>query len=566
MKLSVTAAASIGLTIALFSTAPRADAAPLPPGALNKKPALVLMIVVDQFRGDAVTRHRPRLLPVGDNHRPGGFRWLMHNGAWFPQAEHDTLHTMTGPGHATISTGAWPYRHGIVLNSWLAKQGKGTRYCVRDWKNPLIGARKFDARRGISPHMLLGSTFGDALKGGGGGGRVVAVAIKDRAAVLLGGHRANLAIWLERSTQRWITSRYYRKDGKLPGWLKQLNTRNNAAIKKPGTWAPLGQKDGMSEPHATGKLGAKSATRFAEWGPHGDRLTTGAAIAAIKHMKLGQRGTTDLLAVSLSAHDFVGHTHGHNSREMEEMLVSADQALAALLGAIANQVPGGLSNTLVVLTGDHGAPPAQSYLAKHKMPNGIVKRGTVARLAESAIERVHGKSPTGRWVAHETKFEVFLDRAAARKAMVKISALQLLVAEAMRKHPAIQWVFTRDDAMAGRFPPGRFGSQAQRGWHPRRSGDVIGIPRAFIIPSGVEVSHYTGYAYDRTVPIMLFGANIAPGVYGTVAKTVDIAPTLAFLLGVVPPALSEGRVLHEALGASSHPGAGHAKSRRKRKR
>lgn len=541
-------------TLLLGAISPAHASGPLPPGSLDKPPALVLIVVVDQLRADALTRHQPRLLAAGSAENPGGLRWLTQNGAWFPQAQHDTLHAMTGPGHATIATGAWPYRHGVVLNVWQPPSGAPAQYCVRDLKAPLVGATATDIRRGVSPRALLGTTIGDALKSSGGHSQVITVAIKDRAAVLLGGHRADLAIWLERPTHRWITSRYYRPDGTLPAWVTTLNAHNEANRAKPGVWKPLGQADGRSTAMPQAGLGKRSATVRAIWSPAGDKLTTDAAVGALKALKSGKSATAgdpNILAVSYSPHDLVGHSHGHNAREMEEMLVSADRSVATLLKAVATHVRGGLRNTLVVFTADHGAPPAQSYLRRNRLPNGIVARGSVRKLAEQAVTDALGKSPTGRWISYEIKFEVFIDRLAVRKAHADLSQIQKVIAKALRAHPDMEWVFTRDEALAGRWPAGRFGVQAARGWHPRRSADVVAMPRSFVIPENDEVVHFTGYAYDRTVPLILAGPHIQPGVYPRAVPTTSIAPTVAFLLGVVPPALSEGRPLHEIFGAAN---------------
>tara|TARA_B100001094_G_scaffold331220_1_gene398824 strand:+ start:100 stop:1473 length:1374 start_codon:yes stop_codon:yes gene_type:complete len=457
---------------------------------------------------------------------------------------------MTGPGHATIATGAWPYRHGIVLNGWRSRRTGQYRYCVADKATTAIGSR--GKGRNVSPKTLLGTTIGDAIKGGAPGQKVVSIAIKDRAAVLMGGYRADLALWLEPQSHRWISSSYYLPKGHLPSWVERLNKSAETHHPQAGKWRPLGASDGRSSTAPDGGLGQGSATVNSVWGPWGDSLTARAALGAINHMKLGQTRGTDLLAVSLSAHDIVGHRHGHNAREMEEMLVSADRTIAAILRAVAKRVPGGMRDVVVVLTGDHGAPPAQSYLKAHRLPHGEIARQDMARLLEGAVTKKYGPSPLGRWLTGYSKFEYFISRSALAKSKVRLSDIERVVAQTLRKHPSIEWVFTRSQALDGRWPPGLFGVQAARGWHPRRSGDVIAIPRAFVIQKRDEVSHFTGYSHDRTVPLLFVGRHVRPGVYPKVVKTVDIAPTLAFLVGVVPPSVSEGRVLGEMLSDGSH--------------
>ncbi len=561
---------AIVIAALLIGATATSTAAPLDAATLARKPRLLVVLVVDQLRGDALTRHRSRLLPAESGGKVGGFRWLMERGAWYPQAEHDTLHAMTGPGHATLLTGAWPYRHGIVLNAWWDR-GAGTkgsggahRYCVSDARYPFVGARLNHREPGIAPTLLRGTTIGDALKGAGFKSRVVSVAIKDRAAVLLGGHRADIALWQERPTLRWITSRYYRRDGKLPGWVEALNGRIAGRGLKSGTWKPLGRGDGLSD--KSGKvLGRGTSTHRVLWSPAGDRLTTEAAIEALKAMKLGRGPATDVLAVSLSAHDIVGHGHGHHAREMEEMLVSADRSLATLLRAVQKALPRGLRDALIVATSDHGAPPTSKYVARHRLPGKVVGYRDILARAEAAVKARYGASPTGHWVRYISKYELFIDRKAAAQAKADVADIARRIAVGLRDHPWVDWAFTRSDAVAGRWPPGLYGVQASRGWHPKRSGDVVAMLRPFAVPGTDAVTHHTGYAFDRVVPLLLAGPGIGRGVFTRTAKMVDLAPTLALLLGVTPPSLSEGRVLSEALAPSGEAGGKNKRRRRGRR-
>jgi len=539
-------------------------AKPLPPGSLDTKPRLVVLMVVDQLRADAINRNRKRLLPAGTATKPGGIAWLLNNGAYFPQAEYDTSHAMTGPGHATILTGAYPYRHGIVLNTWWRTDGKGQgrkQYCVADPRSPVVGGKARSRHRGISPAHLRGTTLGDALKNSGIASKVVTVAIKDRAAVLLGGHRADLALWMEKATHRWVSSRHYIRRGGLPAWVESLNKRNAAAGAKKGPWRALGKAAGSSMPADPSRLGATAGGHSAIWSPVGDRFTTEAAIAALRNTGLGQDSATDILAVSFSAHDIVAHEYGHNAREMEEMLVSADRSIAAVLQAVASLVPGGLAASLVVLTGDHGGPAGRDYVAKTRIPSGYTTDQALREHAEKAVDARYGRSPTGRWIAHSIKYELFLDQAALRRGNADPAVVEKLVAAALARHPSIERVLTRSQAMAGAWLPGRFGVQTQHGWHPLRSGDVVAIPRPYFTPPTDLVVHFTGYSYDRHVPLIFAGRHVRRGVYANRAEAIDIAPTLAFLTGVIPPALSEGRVLDEMLGGAS-PG----KSKRRRRK
>ncbi len=181
-------------------------------GWIGTRPKLVVVIVIDQFRSDYLSRFRTSF-------RKDGFAELIREGAYYPVAEYDVLQAMTGPGHATILTGAYPYKMGVPINSWYNQSTHAEEYCVQDSAVKTIGLEK-SSKPSVSPKNLIGSTFGDELKSSGLSSRVVAIAIKDRAAILLGGKRADLALWVEDG--KWTTSTYYQKDGKLSNWVDRL--------------------------------------------------------------------------------------------------------------------------------------------------------------------------------------------------------------------------------------------------------------------------------------------------------------------------------------------------------
>jgi hypothetical protein len=184
------------------------------------RPKLTLVLVIDQFRADYLTRFASRFLPSsGKNGEVGGFKYLMSKGAYFPQAKYDVLENMTCPGHATILTGSYPYLSGIVLNEWYDRSLGRMIYCVDDGDSPLVGSDLKGAESGVSPKNLVGTTVGDELKNSGRPSKIISIALKDRAAILLGGHRADLAVWLS-SNYRWVSSRYYVKDKELPRWIE----------------------------------------------------------------------------------------------------------------------------------------------------------------------------------------------------------------------------------------------------------------------------------------------------------------------------------------------------------
>jgi hypothetical protein len=540
--------------------------------AFERRPKLVVVVVIDQFRADYLTRFGSRFLPArGKGGAPGGFRLLMNEGAWYPQARYEVLQAMTGPGHATILTGSYPSRNGVPLNVWCELDAAGRnrpQYCVQDDDSPLVGSpgRDFSgdaqgacnapSNAGVSPRHLVASTVGDELKTAGYPSRVVSIALKDRAAVLLGGQHPDLALWFDDAQTRWISSRYYLPGGELPAWVERLNGQLAPRVSETVTFAPSaatgtgltqGKDFGMSA-----YIGQKGALKL----PFGVQITVDATIEAVRAMELGRGAATDLLAVSLSSHDYLGHDLGPNRRELEEMTVAEDRELSRLFAAIDAAVPGGLDETVIALTGDHGIGPVPGFVrsladrgASTARLSGYVDGDEVRRKADAELRRVLGPPARKEWVTGTVDLNFFLDREGlAQKGIAPERAEQELKKALLPLIPSTSAVVTRSDVEAGRVPGAALADHVRKGYLPGRSGDVIVIARPYFLPVGDVDSHFTDYSYDVTVPLVLRGRSVRPGVYAQPAHVVDLAPTISFLLGTVAPTLSEGRVLHEALG------------------
>ena len=516
-------------------------------------PNLILVLVIDQFRADYLMRFKSRFLPGGSasGAKPGGFQYLTSNGAYYPFGQYDILQSMTGPGHATVLTGSYPYQSGIPLNAWYDVELKDQFYCVEDRTKGSVGSAVKHAI-GSSPIQLIGTTVGDELKNAGYPSRVVALALKDRAAILLGGHRADLALWFDPGKYRWVSSQYYLPEGQLPAWVNRLNDDVAKRIEQAPEWKMEGPATGFSltDPmnvHASTRLVQGVSVDSMNMGISGIDLTEFSAERAIEELKLGQNKTPDVLAVSFSTHDYLGHEFGPNSRELEEMTVFEDKALARLFEFVQKKVPGGLKNTLIVLTGDHGIPPNPDWLVKNKIDAGRIKEHELTKAINSILNEKHGKPSSGDWITYVTEFNFYLNRDAADSKQISLSTLERDVKEYLNTVPGVAHVFSRTDYRERKLPPGVHERQILHTYFPKRSGDVIIIPKPFYMVEGDTVNHMTGYSYDRTVPIVFAGPGIQPGKYSTPAEVIDIAPTLSFLAGILPPSLSEGRVLSEAL-------------------
>jgi predicted AlkP superfamily pyrophosphatase or phosphodiesterase len=527
---------------------------------------LVVVLVIDQFRPDQLTRFEERFLPAVDSEGAiGGFRYLLERGALYPFAEYGILQNMTGPGHATILSGAYPYQHGIANNDWVDGETGETVNCIADSRYPIVGADKGAELKGASPRYFQGTTWSDELKNSGYPNRVVSISLKDRSSILLGGHRADLALWFDTKAMNWVSSRYYLPDGRLPDWLNDMNQAIARDKDKILRWEVNGAGSGTSierNTHVALHRGSealkadfpheiKAGARYALLLPYGTELTMALAEKLIDTHKLGQSQGTDLLAISLSNHDATSHSYGPNSRQVEELTVTEDRQISRLLRRINREI--GLDKTLVVLTSDHGAPPNPDWLQSVKVPAGRLGERDIREKGEAFLQKNFGKPAGGQWIFGISDLNIYLNQKAIRAAKLDLAKVQDALAQYYREARDLQQgvahVFSGADVRRRTLPPHLWEQQILKTYIAGRSGDVVLIPRPHYIVTSSSTTHISGYAYDRIVPIIFSGPGIKPGLYGQKAEVVDIAPTLSFLTGTIPPSGSEGRILHEMLDA-----------------
>lgn len=522
-------------------------------------PKLVILLVIDQFRSDYLTRFGSRFLPAKGKTGLGGFNALLERGAYYPLAEHETLQCMTGPGHAALLTGSHPYANGIPVNNWYDQTLHRPFYCVEDPSIQSIGGDPKKLHGGTSPKTLLGTTVSDEWKNAGFPGRIISIAVKDRAAILMAGHRADLAVWHDPNTFQWISSKRYLPEGALPGWVDEMNTELRKEKGEKMIWNAEGKGTGFSEeslhpdkkylwgldnsfPHHYLKGERRSLSS-----PYGLEITTRLALRALSAEKLGQEKRTDFLFISLSLHDYIAHGFGPNSREIEELTVAEDREISKLLNAVDKKI--GLENTVIALSADHGGGHAPEYIEKYGLPGGRIDEGKLQTEINNLLTKRFGKlSGTEKWMPFSDDLTFYLNHAAldAKDDKSRLEAEEL-VRKYLETQPGAGYVVTATDALLKRVPPGELGRRFLLSYFPGRSGDIIMIPRAGWISGDSYATHMTAYSYDRYVPLILTGRSFKPGRYAQSAKAIDLAPTLSFLLGITPPSLSEGRVLSEAL-------------------
>lgn len=510
----------------------------------QKKPKLIVVIVFDQFRADYLTRFSSRYLPAENGTgNVGGFLYLMKTSAYFPAAKYDVLQNMTCPGHSMILTGSAPYRMGIPINDWYDRAAKKMRYCVQDDVDQL------------SPRSIVGDTVGDSMKNSGYPSRVYALALKDRAAIALGGHRSDLSFWVDPNGD-WATSTFYSKAAEIPSWLKAVNSGLQKTRGREITWA-VDKKTGGSKTGLT--LGESFSYKAIEGStasllmPFGAEMTTDAALAALNGEKLGQGKATDILALSYSTHDLIGHKTGPNALEMEEITVAEDKALSRLLNGIKKSVPGGLKDVVFVLTADHGVGPSPEYLKEVRMNTGRLVPKQIVAEANKRLEAKFGK-PKGsnHWIVAEESLNFYFHPDAISAQGVNRNQVEQETKAYFATLEGVARVFTRTEYDDNKLPPGEFERQIKKSYYPSRSGDVVVIPKPFWVDGNSTATHLTGYSYDRNAPLLISGPTIQAGVYATPADILDLAPTLSFITGTVAPAQSEGRILSEIFKAREH--------------
>jgi predicted AlkP superfamily pyrophosphatase or phosphodiesterase len=498
---------------------------------------LIVLVAVDQFRYDYLTRFRSEYRE--------GLQKLLTEGAVFTDANLEHYPTVTAIGHATMLTGATPAVSGIIGNDWFDRASGKSVTSVSDPGVQLLGAEG----TGSSPHRLLVSTVGDELKMTAAAGRsvpgaprVIGISLKDRSAILPAGHSADAAYWWDQKTGRFVTSTYYVPEA--PAWVTDFNAR-----KLPASWA--GKPWSLITAPATvlRTLPAEDGNALYSAvysSPFGSELLLEFATEALQREQLGQRGgVTDLLSVSFSSNDAVGHTFGPDSPHVRDMAIRTDRILGTLLARIDRLV--GLRHTVIALTADHGVSPLPETLRTRLMPGGRLTSKDLFEPIEQGLSRAFGE---GKWVLGTAGSSPYLNDALMAQLEADPAAVRREAARVAAGLPHVARVYTRDQLLTGAVPDDRVGRRVLRGFNPTRSGDLEIVLEPYWLRQATGTTHGTPYNYDAHVPLILMGPAIKPGEYTAPVALNDLAPTLATLARVEIPSGSSGRVLSEALQAN----------------
>jgi hypothetical protein len=494
------------------------------------KPKLVVAIVIDQFRHDYLTRFR------SDYH--GGLDYLLKNGANFTSAYYTQIPTVTAVGHSIFMSGAMPSVSGMVGNSWFDRDENKVVTSVCDWHYLTVGgtqetqgAKCTDADP-ASPNRLLVTTLGDELRNAHEEAKVVGVSIKARGAILPSGHRALGAFWFDDKTGNFVTSSFYME--KLPSWAEGFNSEKRAEKYVDQPWPGFPARSF----HAPGGSYPYSLLPASPWG---NELIEQFAEEAIKGEQLGQRGVTDLLTVSFSSNDYVGHAVGPDAPEVRDMAIRVDEQIGKLFQLLDKTV--GMKNVLVVLTADHGVAPTGETDETRKIPGGYLL-ADAEDAAQSALARKFGK---GSWLIPGVGESVlYLNMETVAKSKASMDDINQTVTESLLAIPLlhIARVYSRKQLMNG--VTGDFIAQAAtNGFNQRRSGDFFFIFEPNYIPGTGGTTHFSPYGYDRHVPLLFAGPGIKAGEFDNSVMVNDVAPTLANMLEIEAPSGASGRVLEE---------------------
>jgi predicted AlkP superfamily pyrophosphatase or phosphodiesterase len=536
------------------------------PGA---RPKLVLLIVVDQFRYDYLER-------FGDLFVAGGLRRLQQEGASWAEANYDHIPTETAPGHATLMTGAWPSETGIIANEWYDRDARKRLNNVQDDTAKLFEA--VEGERASSPRNLLVSTVGDELRlASNNRSKVIGISVKDRGAILPAGRMANAAYWYSSRTGRFVSSNYY--FNRMPEWVTRFNDSKPADKFYGARWerlAPAAEYerragaddapwekagDPVKNPHVfpyvvTGGASAPGREFYDALtaSPFSNDLLVSFAEQAVVGEGLGADSDTDVLSVSFSANDIVGHRFGPYSQEVMDMTLRVDRQIEQLLNMVDARV--GLRHTVVAFSADHGVAPVPEHAAEMRLPGGRVKVTDVMNAVRNRF-RAYFKRPAGgdekatdEYVQTYSNGQIYLNGVALERDGVSRAEAERVAGEAALTVPGVSRFFTRTQLTTGSVSPNdAVARRALHGFNARRSGDVFVVqePFKYLTDYMIVATHGTPYSYDTHVPLIIMGAGVAPGRYKEAASPADIAPTLARLLRVQAPSGAVGRVLLEAL-------------------
>ncbi len=514
------------------------------------KPKLVVGIVIDQMRYDNLYRY-------WHNYSEKGFKKLVEQGFSFENTYYNYVPTYTGPGHASIYSGTTPKMHGIVSNDWYDVHQKKNVYCTEDNDVQTVGSNTNAGK--MSPKNLLVPNLSDHLKFSTNfRSKVIGIALKDRSAILPAGHSADAAYWFDRKEGVFITSNYYRKD--LPEWLVQFNNQKIPDSLMKLTWnlvLPLEKyhQSSKDENAFEGKLPEETSTSFPHklnphkkgkyetivYTPYGNELTTMLAIATIKGEKLGKNpyGVTDMLCISYSSTDYVGHVFGPNSLETEDTYIRMDKTLGDLIDFLEKNI--GKENFILFLTADHGVAPIPDFVQQYRFPAGHFDYQTYEKNLRNFLIQKFGEDFLTAYINQN----VYLDETKILQKNLRIEEVEKEIVIWSLNFPNVHSAINKHNLIFNEYKEFPF-NNVQKGFYPQRSGNVVIVYKSNYFDDEygkTGTTHGACYTYDSQVPLLFYGVGIPKGKSYKEALITDVAPTVSSLLRINRPAASIGKCL-----------------------
>ena len=497
-----------------------------------QKPKLVVGIVVDQMRYDYIYR-------FWDDFGNDGFKRLINEGHFFRNAQFGYVPTYTGPGHASIYTGTTPSVHGIIANDWYDKNSEEYIYCAGDGDMHTVcdcdqkNTDVVSTDGKMSPHHMLTTTFSDELKLFNNESKVYGISLKDRGAILPAGHSANGAFWLS-SDGKWITSSFYMDQ--LPDYIKTINDNNPSETYLKGEWAVKGKFS-----HSLDALlltGAKSIKKT----PFGNSILKDLAIDIINEEELGKGDQTDVITVSFSSTDYIGHQYGPHAAEIKDTYTRLDNDIADILNNLDKEI--GAENVVLFITADHGVVSEPQELLERNIPAGYFDGSVMKTELSTHLIANYGE---GEWIKNYSNNQLFLNQKLISERNIDLQEIERKCANFFLKYEWVKNTYTATQINENEYN-NSFHSLIQRGYNQKRSGDVIVSLQTGWLSSYWEnggTTHGSSYSYDTHVPLIFWGGKIPQGQTDRKVNIRDIAPTISTILGTAYPNGCTGNPLPE---------------------
>lgn len=538
-RFGVTAAVTVILSASAITLAETRS------GSEPKDTRLLLFMALDQARYDYLVRFRPAFT--------GGLKAILDRGVAFSDAHHDHAMTTTAAGHTTLASGSYPGHSGIIANEWFDRSTKKRMYSFRDSYEPLLRPRSATATSdstssssGRSPRNLLRTTLGDWLKETSPESKVFSISGKDRAAIPMGGKNADAAYWYDGRTGQLITSHYYMKE--YPSYIEQFHERKIADSYFGKAWQPLPVEPEMYEklgikpldrgvfkwslPHPLGGAAFTPTSSFYNAfydSPFMDAYLIEMAKTIFVNESLGADSHLDILALGFSALDLVGHDYGPNSPEVLDVLLRLDRNLGDLFEAVDTAI--GMKHVVIALSGDHGVMTVPEY---RQAENADAKRFATADVAcfQQAESKLDGRFGEEDWLLRG----LYLDYEAIGKRNLRRQDVEDALAEILSKCPSVEKVWTRTELESKAPSSDSFRDKYLHSFHAERSPDLfVQLEKYHLSRLFDGTTHGSPYDYDSHVPMILVVPGIEPREIAQRVQTVDLAPTLAALLGIPTP-------------------------------